>query len=178
MSPSSDDLERFAIVNGLGESIVNPTKEQMRTFIDAIDATDVEHGAGWLQTDDGTALEWNGDGRLVFSRPSDDSDRHLLAVSREEAVELWIALAEGRLEEVEARAWQPGIGYVRSPEGEAEMRTWQLEQDRVFYDMLGAERQTERCRTDGCTRGAVGLSVFCRRHHFEMVWKRPCPFDD
>jgi hypothetical protein len=27
-------------------------------------------------------------------------------------------------------------------------------------------------------RGAVELSAFCRRHHFEMIKERACPFDD
>jgi hypothetical protein len=48
--------------------------------------------------------------------------------------------------------------------------------DREFYDSLGAERTDTRCRHEGCGRGTVKLSVFCRLHHFEQVKKKPCPF--
>jgi len=52
-----------------------------------------------------------------------------------------------------------------------------LRLDREFYDMLGDEDASRQCRTPGCSRGTVQLSVFCRKHHFEMVRKRPCPFE-
>ncbi|GEM_PF-1380943 len=52
-----------------------------------------------------------------------------------------------------------------------------LNMDHEFYNQLGPEREGTRCGTVGCCRGAVALSLFCRRHHFEMVQKRPCPFD-
>ena len=50
--------------------------------------------------------------------------------------------------------------------------------DRDFANMLGPEDAVKECRRDGCQRGTVKLSVFCRRHHFENVRKRPYPFDD
>ena len=45
--------------------------------------------------------------------------------------------------------------------------------DREFYQSLGHERGGTNCRRDGCTRGTVELSVFCRAHHFESVKGRP-----
>jgi hypothetical protein len=50
--------------------------------------------------------------------------------------------------------------------------------DREFYESLGSERPGVRCRDQGCSRGAVALSAFCRVHHFEMIRKKPCPFAD
>jgi hypothetical protein len=50
--------------------------------------------------------------------------------------------------------------------------------DREFYDALGPERPDVPWRSPGCRRGAVALSVMCRRHHFEQVKRRPCRFDD
>jgi hypothetical protein len=47
---------------------------------------------------------------------------------------------------------------------------------RKMYDSYGAERATVRCRHEGCTRGAVPLSVFCRVHHFEQLFGKPSPF--
>jgi hypothetical protein len=50
--------------------------------------------------------------------------------------------------------------------------------DREFCDCLGPERAHAKCQHDGCTRGSIEHSVMCRVHHFEMVKKRPSPFDD
>jgi hypothetical protein len=50
--------------------------------------------------------------------------------------------------------------------------------DREFSDKLGPEDSLKTCRRDGCDRGVVTLSVFCRRHHFENIRNRPYPFDD
>ena len=48
--------------------------------------------------------------------------------------------------------------------------------DLKFFDSLGAERAETSCQADGCDRGAIPFSVFCRRHHFEQIKKRRCPF--
>ncbi len=50
--------------------------------------------------------------------------------------------------------------------------------DREFYDSLGPEVATPKCRKDGCARGMVKFSLFCRVHHFENIKKKPCPFRD
>jgi hypothetical protein len=50
--------------------------------------------------------------------------------------------------------------------------------DREFCEKLGLEDSTRRCRREGCSRGTIKLSVFCRRHHFEEIRGRPYPFDD
>lgn len=49
--------------------------------------------------------------------------------------------------------------------------------DHEFYASLGPERAGSRCRREGCDRGAVNMSAFCGRHHFEMIYKRPYLFD-
>jgi hypothetical protein len=46
-----------------------------------------------------------------------------------------------------------------------------------FYELLGEERADVPCRNPACRRGAIALSVFCRRHHFEVIQRRPCPVD-
>jgi hypothetical protein len=62
---------------------------------------------------------------------------------------------------------------VEEPDDPIEVRT-----DREFFQSLGVEREGVRCRHPGCARGAVSMSVLCRRHHFEQVLARACPFDD
>lgn len=71
-------------------------------------------------------------------------------------------------------AWLPKPGAPEPPPTEIIM----LNEARKFYEILGPERTNVQCRAPGCNRGAISLSVFCRPHHFEMIRKTPCPFDD
>jgi hypothetical protein len=48
--------------------------------------------------------------------------------------------------------------------------------DREFYNRLGPEDVSHPCRRDGSSRGAIPNSVLCKRHHFEMIKHRDCPF--
>lgn len=50
--------------------------------------------------------------------------------------------------------------------------------DRRFYNSLGGESLEILCRHDGCQRGTVRFSVFCRVHHFEKLQGKVCPFED
>jgi len=52
------------------------------------------------------------------------------------------------------------------------------ELDRRFYEGLGEERADYPCQAQGCNRGAVRFSVFCRPHHFENIKGKPSPFFD
>jgi hypothetical protein len=113
----------FYVVNGLGDSLDSPSEAQMHSFVAAVDAADEEHGAAWLSTDDESTLEWNGDGRFVFSQPG-RAPRHLAGVDRARAVELWLAMARGDVAKIEGEPWADGNGHVYSPEREAEIRRW------------------------------------------------------
>jgi hypothetical protein len=69
-------------------------------------------------------------------------------------------------------AWLPSPGAPAPPPlEEAKNRL-----DRAFFEALGEKRREVPCRSEGCARGAISQSVFCRRHHFEMIKKEPCPF--
>lgn len=71
-------------------------------------------------------------------------------------------------------AWPETLNAPDPPPPEESLRRL----DREFADSLGAEDESKPCRRDGCERGTVKLSVFCRRHHFENIRNRPYPFDD
>jgi hypothetical protein len=58
------------------------------------------------------------------------------------------------------------------------VETPQQKRDREFYSKLGPEDPSRPCKHEGCYRGAVPASVLCKRHHFEMIQRRDCPFDD
>jgi hypothetical protein len=49
--------------------------------------------------------------------------------------------------------------------------------DREFYEKLGPEDLSRPCKKEDCQRGAIPNSVLCKRHHFEMIQRRDCPFD-
>jgi len=171
-------MATYGVTNGLGDSVDEPSEEEMRSFLQRLDPSDVEHGAAWLWTEEGVTLEWSVDGRLVFDTEGPGPARHMKPVSRERVLELWMALARGGMDEVESCGWEPGNGYVLTAERERELRDERLAEDRSFYDSLGVERVGTRCNAPGCTRGTVAWSVRCRVHHFESIRRRSCPFDD
>jgi hypothetical protein len=49
-------------------------------------------------------------------------------------------------------------------------------EDSDFYEKLGPEDISQKCKRNDCDRGVVRFSVLCKRHHFEMIQRRPCPF--
>jgi hypothetical protein len=50
--------------------------------------------------------------------------------------------------------------------------------DREFYELLGDERPEQPCQRERCERGAISHSALCRKHHFENIRGRQCPFPD
>jgi hypothetical protein len=71
-------------------------------------------------------------------------------------------------------AFLPKLGSPPPPPADAIIRNL----DRRFYESLGTEDPNKKCNRDGCGRGKVNLSAFCRAHHFENVKRKPCPFND
>jgi hypothetical protein len=71
-------------------------------------------------------------------------------------------------------AWLPFPGAPDPPPREETKKRL----DREFFEALGEERRGETCRSQGCERGAIHQSVFCRVHHYEMIKGEPCPFLD
>lgn len=71
-------------------------------------------------------------------------------------------------------AFLPQIGAPEPPPWEETQR----KMDREFYDSLGPEDPSRSCKREGCGKGSVQHSVLCRLHHFEMIQRRACPFED
>jgi hypothetical protein len=121
-------------------------------------------------------------GLVSYKNLEDESlpARHLLNISRDHVLSLWVALAKGEFHVIEREAWLPGAfppitaEEKRKRQEEAERITLSL--DRQFYDSLGPERPNTICRHEGCARGMIQFSVFCRPHHFESLRKTKCPF--
>ena len=71
-------------------------------------------------------------------------------------------------------AFLPSIDAPDPPPADVVIRNL----DRKFYDSLVEDTSGKHCKREGCQRRKVKLSVFCKRHHFENVQRKPCPFDD
>jgi hypothetical protein len=48
--------------------------------------------------------------------------------------------------------------------------------DWEFWQSLGPEVQGEACRRERCGRPRITQSVLCRRHQYEAMRGRPCPY--
>jgi hypothetical protein len=141
---------------------------------------------GWTIDTDGIVLDWENEEK--------DADEIPLVAKRRNLIETldagtigqvvdWADRLAGR-EDDEARldvfryysrfdAFPNRLGAPDPPPPDEIMRRI----DREFYNSLGPERPNTKCRHDGCGRGTVRFSVFCRAHQFEQVKKKPCPFD-
>jgi hypothetical protein len=166
-----------------GGSEDEPDEKRMHELLAELDTPDEEHPDTWLTHESGWTLSVDQTGLVVWADGEDLAPpRHMTRVSRKKALELWISLSKGDLKAIEAEPWQPGHAPPPS-NADKEARAGaakkaELESDRRFYEILGEERPDEPCRKEGCKRGAIYQSVLCRVHHFESIYRRPCPFSD
>jgi hypothetical protein len=176
-------MGRFHLTTRWGDSVDEPSLEQMREALAELDVEDVEHPDTWLEHESGWSLSAFEVGLLWQNIETDEPPRHIKDVTRERVLELWLKLAEGKVAEIDAEPWLPGNGATpfteeQRMEWEAEQATFRLQQAREFYDSLGPERPDSPCAQENCSRGAIHFSLFCRKHHCEMMWKHECPFAD
>lgn len=170
---------KFSVTDRWGGTDDGPTVERMKEILAQLAEDDLEHPDAWLSMEDGWTLSADQEGLVVWHNVERGvaEPRHMRGVTRERMLELWLLVAQGRTNEIDALPWQPGYGHRPPTEEELEARRrWQLEDARRFFDLLGVERSGTRCAEAGCGRGRVDQSVLCRVHHFEMVRRQPCPF--
>ena len=114
-----------------------------------------------------TPVIWIGDGRSFDTIADSFTDFWLRYIALPDDKILWPA-------EPQFDAWPETLNSPGPPAPEES----RLRFEREFAQKLGPENASNKCRSDGCERGTVNLSVFCRRHHFENITKWPYPFDD
>ncbi len=167
----------YHVTTRWGGDEVNVSEPRLREVLAELDADDDEHTSVSLTHDSEWTLAAFPGGLLIWEHLEDGEPRHMNCVSRERVLRLWLELADGNLQAIEAEPWL--AGYPESDREEASKAASEqyLKAARAFYDSLGEERTNQPCRKDGCTRGAVELSVFCRPHHYESLRHDPCPFD-
>ena len=53
---------------------------------------------------------------------------------------------------------------------EGVIEKWQRDyEDQQFYKVLGEEVGPEACKTEGCNRLRIKLSIMCREQHFKII---------
>jgi hypothetical protein len=85
-----------------GDGQENPTVEEMRAALAELDTPDMEHPSTWLSDDDGWTVDVYESGLVIFSHQFEDiCERREL--TRDDALELWLLLQQGRRDEIRQR---------------------------------------------------------------------------
>ena len=90
------------LVTRWGGGEENPTRDQLRVALAELNTEDIEHPNTWLEDDDGWFVDVYESGLVILSDNGSDICRRT-GVSREEAMELWLLLQEGRRDEIRQR---------------------------------------------------------------------------
>jgi hypothetical protein len=164
-----------------GDGEASPGVEKMRQALAELDTDDPEHPDTWLSDENGWTLSVHQGGAVVLENGSTgEGPWHMLNVPRDQALELWVLFAEGRLEAVRSKSWALGRPSVPPEERERRRREAAAATEyaaREFLQSLGPEDPNTRCRTTHCSRGTVRFSIYCRRHHYEML-RGPWPYGE
>lgn len=173
----------YYVVTRWGDSIDDPDEEQMRNVLCELDAEDEEHPDCWLTHCSGWTLSVYEGGRIALSNDEKVLPaRHIPNVPREKALQMWLRLAAGDFDALERETWAPGTQVPLSEDELLAVReraeNSALQRDREFYESLGPEDGSRPCRHEGCSRGSVRFSLFCRQHHFQSIGGKPSPFTD
>ena len=103
------DLYHTTDCEGISE--LNPTAEKMRELLDSLDAQgahEAEHPDVSLVHDpSGWALSFYPSGIVTFENfdEKDDSPRFMRGITRNQALEMWLELSRGELQQVNSRPW-------------------------------------------------------------------------
>src|SRR5262245_48108088 len=85
-----------------GGGPTNPTRKELLAALSDLSTSDVEHPSTWLTDDDGWTIDVYETGLVLFTHESTNIGE-LRGVSRDEALELWQLLQQGRRDEITQR---------------------------------------------------------------------------
>ena len=90
------------LVTRWGGGEENPTLAELRAALAELDTPDMEHPRTWLSDDDGWTVDVYESGLVIFTHKFDDICERR-GVSRDEALELWLLLQQGKRDEIRQR---------------------------------------------------------------------------
>lgn len=85
-----------------GSGPENPTVEEMLAALAELDIADQEHPSAWLSDQDGWTIDVYESGLVIFSHQFEDICERR-SVSRDESLELWLLLQQGKRDEIKQR---------------------------------------------------------------------------
>lgn len=85
-----------------GDSQENPTIEEMRAALAELDTPDLEHPSTGLSDDDGWTVDVYESSLVMFGHQFEDICERR-GVTRDEALELWLLLQQGKRDEIKRR---------------------------------------------------------------------------
>jgi hypothetical protein len=101
----------FHVTTRWGGAEPEPTRDRMYEVLKELDVVDEEHPDAWVTHESGWCLSAFSSGLLVWENLEHGEPRHMIAVSRERVLRLWIMLSEGRVSEIDLEPWLPGYGW-------------------------------------------------------------------
>lgn len=100
--PSPSSIVDTGLETRWGGGPHNPTLEKMRAALAELDTPDIEHPSTWLSDEDGWTVDVYESGLVIFSHRS-EAVCERRDVTRDEALELWLLLQQGKRDEIRQR---------------------------------------------------------------------------
>ncbi len=103
------DLYHTTDADGISE--LNPTTEKMRKLLASLDTQgpdEAEHpDVSLVHDDSGWSLSVYPSGVVTFENldTADDIPRYMSGITRNQALELWLELARGKIQQINSRPW-------------------------------------------------------------------------
>lgn len=98
----------FYVHSRWGGDEAQPSVDRLRAILAELDANDAEHPDVALTHESEWCLSAFPSGLLIWENLEQGEPRHMNGVSRERVLELWMKLAQGQLDCLEAEPWLPG----------------------------------------------------------------------
>lgn len=104
-------LMSYFAYDRIGAAIQRPAERTMSDLLASVNANDPEHPDVSINHQEGWALSYGPSRTIIFENvETGDGPWYMKAVSREQALELWKLLAQGRVAELQGQNWAQGYG--------------------------------------------------------------------
>src|SRR5688500_4324820 len=98
----------FSITHTDGSGDDDPSPETLALLYDELQWSSPEHGdVAVVDEDTGWAMSAHRDGRLVIEHLVDGAPRHMIPVTKDRVIELWMRFIGGDLDGVLKEPWRP-----------------------------------------------------------------------